>query len=437
MESGLVSWQYENFSSAKLSSPPVSPVPPASPTLYSYGIPTSLTGKDQGMELVSPAVTISSSSRAQLASSLLKNVELLGSSGNEMNDFGMNWDEESVNLGLFEELSAIEYTPPASPKKTPHPHHQLSEHSIANFNSVEELYLPPSDSAAVSALTAEFQKILESLPKENTIMDIGGIHTTVIDGEALVPVEIDLSLLSSQDLKDLNIDIDGVRIETMSENDMDIIDEHELKGVNSPDSSSVYSLAEDIIVEDEDDREANTAEKILDALLVGDVNTAQSYVTIHDESSMCSSNSSSSSISFIEEVRSPVAVSTPAATKKTERRGRKPGKRLSKGSVEYIRDKSLRKKEQNKTAATRYRHKKKMEVAVTLETESQLQDKHDDLQKSKDDLHRQIIMVKQLLREVINAKKASSLPVLKGSNTSTVVSGTIPVSRVVGRNRRK
>jgi len=237
----------------------------------------------------------------------------------------MNWEEESVNLGLFEELSEIEYTPPASPKKTLHPQHQLSEHSIANFNSVEELPLPPSDSAAVSALTAEFQKILESLPKENTILDIGGIPTTVIDGEALVPVEIDLSLLSSQDLKDLNIDIDGIPIESMNDTEMEIIDECELEGVNSPDADSIYSLSlaeEGFPVEDEDDREANTAEKILDALLIGDVSTAQSYVSIQDDSSMCSSScSSSSSIGYIEEVQSPAVVSAPAAApRKTERR---------------------------------------------------------------------------------------------------------------------
>jgi len=78
MESGLVSWQYENFSSAKLSTPPVSPVPPSSPTLYSYGIPAPLTGKEHAKELV-PSTNISSS-RAQMASSLLKNVELFGSS---------------------------------------------------------------------------------------------------------------------------------------------------------------------------------------------------------------------------------------------------------------------------------------------------------------------------------------------------------------------
>jgi hypothetical protein len=118
-------------------------------------------------------------------------------------------------------------------------------------------------------------------------------------------------------------------------------------------------------------------------------------------------------------------------------RGRKPGKRLAKGSLEYIRDKSLRKKEQNKTAATRYRQKKKMEVAVTLETESELQERHDNLEKTKDDLHRQILMVKQLLREVINAKKLSS-PIFKRENPVVVGgSGTVPVSRAVGRNRRK
>jgi hypothetical protein len=110
---------------------------------------------------------------------------------------------------------------------------------------------------------------------------------------------------------------------------------------------------------------------------------------------------------------------------------------LAKGSLEYIRDKSLRKKEQNKTAATRYRQKKKMEVAVTLETESELQERHDNLEKTKDDLHRQILMVKQLLREVINAKKLSS-PIFKRENPVVVGgSGTVPVSRAVGRNRRK
>jgi len=447
MESSLVSWQYENFSSAKLVSPPVSPAPPASPTLYSYGIPMSLentpNGKIMGMDNHS---TIGSSSRAQLASSLLKNVEQFGSNGMEMNDFGMNWGEESVNLGLFEELCEIEYTPPASPKKTLQPQqHQLSEHSIADFSSLEQL---PTDSAAVSALTAEFQAILESLPKDspiNTVMDIGGIPTTVIDGEALVPVEIDLSLISDQDLKDLNIDIDDVRVQAINEEEMELIDESEIidlgeiSNVNSPASSSIYSLAEDGMLEDDEDREANKAEKILDALLLGDVSTAQSYVTIQDESSMSSNSTQSSqaSSSYIEEVRTPQSKKT--ANKKPERRGRKPGKRFAKGSLEYIRDKSLRKKEQNKTAATRYRQKKKMEVAVTLDTEAELQEKHDDLTKAKDDLQRQILMVKQLLREVINAKKAS-FPMLKAQSPAPAVAGgrgNITVSRVVGRNRRK
>jgi hypothetical protein len=248
-------------------------------------------------------------------------------------DFGMNWGEESVNLGLFEELSEIEYTPPASPKKTLQPHHQLSEHSVADFSSVEQLPLPPTDLAAVSALTAEFQAILESLPKDtpiDTIMDIGGIPTTVIDGEALVPVEIDLSLISVQDLKDLNIDIEDVRLQAINEEEMELIDESDtmnlvdVSNVNSPAPSSIYSINEDIMVEveDEEDRLANKAEKILDALLIGDVSTAHSYVTISDDSSMSSNSSQSSgSGSYIEEVKAPQSKATSSTvSKKPERR---------------------------------------------------------------------------------------------------------------------
>ena len=117
-------------------------------------------------------------------------------------------------------------------------------------------------------------------------------------------------------------------------------------------------------------------------------------------------------------------------------RGRKPGKKLAKGSPTYIKDKTLRKKEQNKPAATRYRQKKKMEFSVILDTESELHKEQQDLEKKRDDLNREILMVKQLLREVIKARKPQpNLNSLKGKLV-TVVGGGITASSLV-RNRRK
>lgn len=73
-----------------------------------------------------------------------------------------------------------------------------------------------------------------------------------------------------------------------------------------------------------------------------------------------------------------------------------------------MKDKVIRKKEQNKTAATRYRQKKKLEFSVILESEAELQQEHDNLEKKKDDLQREILMVKQLLRDVIQSRKPAA-----------------------------
>jgi len=75
-------------------------------------------------------------------------------------------------------------------------------------------------------------------------------------------------------------------------------------------------------------------------------------------------------------------------------------------------EKIIRKKEQNKTAALRYRMKKKVEVEVTLEREAELQADHDNLMKEKNELAKEIQMVKQLLKAVFSNRK-SKLQALK------------------------
>ncbi|KAK7790330.1 hypothetical protein R5R35_001435 [Gryllus longicercus] len=67
-------------------------------------------------------------------------------------------------------------------------------------------------------------------------------------------------------------------------------------------------------------------------------------------------------------------------------------------------EKKLRKKEQNKNAATRYRQKKKAEVEEILSEEKQLADANEELQTKVNDLSREIKYLKGLMRDVFKAK---------------------------------
>lgn len=63
-------------------------------------------------------------------------------------------------------------------------------------------------------------------------------------------------------------------------------------------------------------------------------------------------------------------------------------------------DRRLRKKEQNKTAATRYRIKKKVELDILLEEESNLEQRNRQLQIQHDELANEVRYLKKLMREV-------------------------------------
>lgn len=67
-------------------------------------------------------------------------------------------------------------------------------------------------------------------------------------------------------------------------------------------------------------------------------------------------------------------------------------------------DRRTRKKEQNKNAATRYRQKKKAEVEVLLNEESELRTRHGELGNKCSDLQREIRYLKGLMRDLFKAK---------------------------------
>ncbi|XP_063235709.1 activating transcription factor of chaperone isoform X2 [Bacillus rossius redtenbacheri] len=67
-------------------------------------------------------------------------------------------------------------------------------------------------------------------------------------------------------------------------------------------------------------------------------------------------------------------------------------------------EKKMRKKEQNKNAATRYRKKKKAEIEEILGEEKGLEVKNDELNKQVEDLSREIRYLKGFMRDIFKAK---------------------------------
>ncbi|XP_069701530.1 activating transcription factor of chaperone isoform X2 [Periplaneta americana] len=69
-----------------------------------------------------------------------------------------------------------------------------------------------------------------------------------------------------------------------------------------------------------------------------------------------------------------------------------------------VEEKRIRKKEQNKNAATRYRQKKKAEIEEILSEEKDLEEKNSELQLKVSDLSREIKYLKGLMRDLFKAK---------------------------------
>lgn len=69
-----------------------------------------------------------------------------------------------------------------------------------------------------------------------------------------------------------------------------------------------------------------------------------------------------------------------------------------------VSDRRIRKKEQNKNAATRYRLKKKAEVSIIVEEERGLEDQNASLQTKLTDVQREINYLKGIMRDVFRAK---------------------------------
>jgi len=328
-----------------------------------------------------------------------------------------------------------------------------------------------------SKFSVEFKSILESLTTANKININSGntttispinnsIHvnsfgnlfqsagiptTTVVGNDCLVPLEVICRPSATGSIGEEeaeSMDLDGIIIS----NDIRLINENELFGLgelsaelamDENSSANIVSSnatlvngvlpywAKDLVIPiDELDTEMTRNVDALDALLKGDVSGAKNVITPRYSSPVTVtqpfspisvySDSSDDSIIYEETIETAEVVQPEPvveAKKKSERRGRKPAK-TNKNSLKYIKDKGLRKKEQNKTAATRYRQKKKEELVVTLNEEEELQIIHDDLEKQKGKLESERSVIRSLLREMLQVRKQRVSPATASSASS-------------------
>lgn len=123
--------------------------------------------------------------------------------------------------------------------------------------------------------------------------------------------------------------------------------------------------------------------------------------------SPCSS-SNASCISSEDSTDDPDWSYEPSAPVTSSHRGRPSQSRAGRRSKPYSRttveDKRVRKKEQNKNAATRYRQKKKQEIKEILTEEQELNGRNEKLKAQVTDLQREIGYLKGLMRDLFKAK---------------------------------
>ncbi|CAL7943291.1 unnamed protein product [Xylocopa violacea] len=154
----------------------------------------------------------------------------------------------------------------------------------------------------------------------------------------------------------------------------------------------------------------NTKNVPLDPLntdVAHDLAVVDEYVRLYTEdippSSPCTSSggsytSSEDSVDDPDWILESGRKSTKQSTYVSTRNRQKPYSRPS------IEDKKVRKKEQNKNAATRYRQKKKQEIKEILGEERELTDHNEKLKNQVTDLQREIGYLKGLMRDLLKAK---------------------------------
>jgi len=321
--------------------------------------------------------TRSALGRRKVATELLEVLERQECSQEQLDDEPYcGWLEEPMDLEVFGQSLAIE--PIATPLDQENEHFSappspLISHPQTPINptSPQELYPVQDDFASVKLdespviIPADSEELLQSLEQ---------LLEQIQAEQANSPAEN----IAAQIVQDVDEDVTSALLDSLMEADVE----------------------EDQILDELAD---------FSLVLMDPVQVTSSIIANPSTSTISShyNNSNSSSESDDIEWAPPVASSrkSRAAVSSSQTVSqRKPRKRTIKTE-----DRRMRKKEQNKTAATRYRIKKKAELEILLEEEAELEQQNQQLQKRHDDLANEVRYLKKLMRELFTSRSVKRL----------------------------
>lgn len=165
--------------------------------------------------------------------------------------------------------------------------------------------------------------------------------------------------------------------------------------------SAPGSQAGSAMMSDDDDDEGTLPDSVYSSSVCSPINYQHivGSSTSSSNSSICSgidSGHQQSSIASLDSLSYDASATKPSV-----------GKKRTRPYGRGVEDRKIRKKEQNKNAATRYRQKKKLELEEICSEEQQLQQRHEELQRILADTNREAKYLTSLIREFYQNRKKS------------------------------
>jgi len=320
--------------------------------------------------------TPSALKRRKLATELLEVLEKQGCSQEQLDDEPYcGWLEEPMDLEVFGQSLAVEpiatpldqqdedFSAPPSPLIS-HPQTPIHPTSPQELYSVQDDFAPVKFDESPVIIPVDSEELLESLEQ---------LLEQIQAEQAASPAEN----IAVQTVQDVDEDVTSALLDSLMEADVE-------------ENQVLDELADFNLV-------------LMDHTEAASSSMASSSTAISSQySSNCSSESDDIEWTPTTSTgRKTRAVASLSQTVTQQRRTRKRSLKTE--------DRRIRKKEQNKTAATRYRIKKKAELEILLEEEAELEQQNQQLQKRHEDLANEVRYLKKLMRELFTSRSVKRL----------------------------
>lgn len=377
-----------------------------------------------------PALYEEHLTRAQVATKFLEELELKNWVKEE--SFA-DWLEEKIDLPIFEELPAPEcgqnraVVYPNIVKPPPQGQHVI----IGQHQQQQQQQLQQVD--ATQSLLREFETVLGDVEACHQI-SASGVVSTLTPPQSPPPIIKQHLVVAPQNNAHLLVALQPIRQSAFvygqhHEESVAVSPSGHVHHQQHPESYAVSSLGLNEPIEQQIADHWNAENLSLVPLVHGSdvahelakvdeyVRSCAEDVTYNTSSSSSASSSgppspcassNASCISSEDSTDDPDWAYEPSTSSGSRRvsQSRSAGRRSSSKpySRPNVEDKRVRKKEQNKNAATRYRQKKKQEIKLILGEEQELAGRNDKLQAQVKDLQREIGYLKGLMRDLFKAK---------------------------------